>query len=358
MLAAAYVISCPLSVPTTTKKRFYLNLNQYRNAHHFTLAKAKVNFHEMMAQRVKHLPQFDTVNLIFTLYPGTEQLVDTSNVCSIVDKFFSDVLVKCKKIQDDNRKIVLSVVYRYGEIDRLNPRVDVSISPGEIAPGLVTVDLAVDQSKREKPMQITINQNEIEKAIEARIRSQIMVREGFRIDIDLKATRGPEGYQAVIDIVEEDAAPATGSRSTGVGTVASDVKAERASAPATPAPKATRPKAVTKGETSPKAKAAEPQAEPEVAEAKAEVAAEPVEPAVEPVTEPVAEAAVAPAAAVEAEPDMSAEADAAGEAAVAEEAEGQSIFSKVAGAAQADVEESPPAARPSLFGNLGAPKNS
>jgi hypothetical protein len=362
MLAAAYVISCPLSVPTTTKKRFYLNLNQYRNAHHFTLAKAKVNFHEMMAQRVKHLPQFDTVNLIFTLYPGTEQLVDTSNVCSIVDKFFSDVLVKCHKIKDDNRKIVLSVVYRYGEIDRLNPRVDVSISPGEIAPGLVAVDVAVDQPKREEPMQITINQAEIEKAIEARIRSQIMVREGFKIDIDLKATRGPEGYQAVIDIVE-DSGSAT---STGVGAVANEVKAERASAPATSAPKATRPKAVTKGETPPKAKAPEPQPEPEVAEAKAEDTVEPTEPAVEPVAEPVAEAAVTPVAAVEAEaePDMSAEADAAGEtaataaAAVAEEAEGQSIFSKVAGAAQADVEESPPAARPSLFGNLGAPKNS
>src|SRR5690349_5396357 len=180
MLAASYVISSPLSVPVTTKKRFYLNLNQYRNAHHFTLARAKVNFHEIMAPRVKSLPQFATVHLIFTLFPGSEQLVDTSNVCSIVDKFFSDVLVKCNKIKDDNRKIVLSATYRYGEIDRLNPRVEVTIVPGEFASAVAT-----EQPKGEKPMQITINQVEIEKAIEARIRSQIMVREGFRIDIDL-----------------------------------------------------------------------------------------------------------------------------------------------------------------------------
>lgn len=56
-------------------------------------------------------------------------------------------------------------------------------------------------------MQITIIQSEIETAIRNYIMSQITVREGQRIDIDLKATRGPEGYQAVIDIVP-DTSPA------------------------------------------------------------------------------------------------------------------------------------------------------
>jgi hypothetical protein len=324
MLAASYKISVPLSVPTTAKKKFYLNLNQYRNAHHFTLARAKVNFHEMMAPRVKHLPQFATVNLIFTLFPGTEQLVDTSNVCSIVDKFFSDVLVKCNKIEDDNRKIVLSVVYRYGEIDRLDPRVEVTIVPGEIAPGLVTVD----QPKREKPMQITINQAEIEQAIEARVRSQIMVQAGFKIDIDLKATRGPEGYQAVIDIVADTGASAP-SRSTGVSEVVSEVKATRASAPATPAtpaPKASRPRAVTKA-TLPET------AEPEV--------------------QPEAEAA-APA---EVEEPVAAEAGTTAEEAAPAVAEAETVAAPAEPVVEAS-DEAAPAARPSLFGNLQPPQNS
>lgn len=321
MLAASYVIACPLSVPTTAKKRFYLNLNQYRNAHHFTLAKAKVNFHEIMTQRVKHLPRFDTVHIIFTLFPATEQLVDTPNVCSIVDKFFSDVLVKCKKLEDDNRKFVLSVVYRYGEIDRLDPRVEATIIPGELAAPGVTVD-KVDQPKREKPMQITINQAEIEKAIEARIRSQIMVREGFKINIDLKATRGPEGYQAVIDIVEDGTASA-GNASTGAADIASEVKASRASAPAAPAPKSERPKAVTPKAEKPKA-VAEVQPEPEAAPAAEEpVAAE---------TGTTAEEAAPAAAEAEtvAEPETAVETPA----------------------------EPAPAARPSLFGNLNPPQNS
>lgn len=61
-------------------------------------------------------------------------------------------------------------------------------------------------------MQITLVQVEIEEAIRQYVNTQINVREGMRIDIDLKATRGAEGYQAFIDIVE-DGAPASVKRS-------------------------------------------------------------------------------------------------------------------------------------------------
>lgn len=51
-------------------------------------------------------------------------------------------------------------------------------------------------------MQITIVQAEIEQAITDFIHRQINVREGMLIQIDLKATRGDAGFQAVIDIVD------------------------------------------------------------------------------------------------------------------------------------------------------------
>lgn len=53
-------------------------------------------------------------------------------------------------------------------------------------------------------MQITIAQSEIETAIRNYILGQITVRESQRIDIDLRATRGPEGFQAFIDIRPEN----------------------------------------------------------------------------------------------------------------------------------------------------------
>ena len=55
-------------------------------------------------------------------------------------------------------------------------------------------------------MQITIVQAEIEQAITDFIHRQINVREGMLIQIDLKATRGDAGFQAVIDIVDPNTA--------------------------------------------------------------------------------------------------------------------------------------------------------
>ena len=52
-------------------------------------------------------------------------------------------------------------------------------------------------------MQITLIQSEIEQALTDYIHSQINVKEGQKITIELKATRGAEGTTAVIDIVAD-----------------------------------------------------------------------------------------------------------------------------------------------------------
>lgn len=303
MSQALHVVCVPLSVPVTKNKRFYLNLNQYRNAHHFTLSKAKVNFHEIVAPRIRHLPQFETITLIYTLFTGTEQLVDTNNVCSIVDKFFSDVLVTCKKIQDDNRKIVVGSFFQYGGVDRFDPRVEVTIIPGFVFPG----SLVEACQQEEEPMQIKIVQSEIEEAIRDFVKKKLTVNPGQRIEIDLLATRGPEGYQAVIDIVDDDqAAPAK---------AVTEAKASSTTANVAPTPKAERTTSVTKSVTKPKA---DPIQEPEQAEAET----------------------------TEAAPDAeTVEAEAQPEPEVAEAAE------------TVTAEEAPAQTRPSLFGTLAKPQN-
>lgn len=60
-------------------------------------------------------------------------------------------------------------------------------------------------------MQITIVQTEIEQAIIAHIKNQVTVKEGMAIDVSLRATRGDEGFQALINIYPESEkiAPAT-----------------------------------------------------------------------------------------------------------------------------------------------------
>lgn len=52
-------------------------------------------------------------------------------------------------------------------------------------------------------MQITLIQSEIEQAITEYIHTQINVRAGMAIEIDLAATRGQQGFTASINIVPE-----------------------------------------------------------------------------------------------------------------------------------------------------------
>lgn len=122
-------IQLPTSVPVTKTKKFFLNLNHYRNAHHFILSKAKIEFHDIVLPLLSGLPKLDAVNLTYTLFTGTKREADTANVCCIVDKFFSDTLVSAGKIDDDNYKIVKDVNFRFGGLDKNNPHVIVTIEP-------------------------------------------------------------------------------------------------------------------------------------------------------------------------------------------------------------------------------------
>ena len=89
-------------------------------------------------------------------------------------------------------------------------------------------------------MQITINQNEIETAIRRYVMGKTEISADSTIAIKLRATRGAEGYQANISIVEGGSAQAASTLDANVGNVGSDVSdnaesaaAETAESPAT-----------------------------------------------------------------------------------------------------------------------------
>ena len=124
-----WVLSLPLSIQQSKTKVFQLNLNIYRNAHYQTLNKVKVNFQEQVAPLLKNLPPLQQVSLSYELYPQSHRLCDVANICSVVDKFFSDALVNLGYIADDNYQHVLGVQYLFGSVDSKNPRVEVTINP-------------------------------------------------------------------------------------------------------------------------------------------------------------------------------------------------------------------------------------
>lgn len=174
-----------------------MNLNVYRNTHHQTLSKAKVNYAAIVKPLLASLPRnLGPVHLTYTLFPRTKAELDTANVLCIIDKFFCDCLVAEKVLPDDNHKIVLTIKFEYGHVDPTDPRAEVTLTldqPGEF-------DLTQTQSEEDDPMRITIVESEIHDAIKAHILSQISVKEGSEITIDLRATRGAEGFMADIEI--------------------------------------------------------------------------------------------------------------------------------------------------------------
>ena len=127
----------PLEVFYSKKKKFILNLNNYRNAHYRVLSIAKKTYSDDLVEMIKNLfikekwddiPRFDNpVDLEYVYYAKSNRRVDVSNPCSIIDKFTCDALVRVGILEDDSSKQIKKVIYKYGGVDKENPRCRLTI---------------------------------------------------------------------------------------------------------------------------------------------------------------------------------------------------------------------------------------
>lgn len=243
-----YQVILPTKVKKSKKKFFHLNLNQYRNAHHRTLSKVKNDFTEEVLPLVKHIPFLKKIRIEYYLFVGSRQSCDVPNVCSIVDKFFQDTLTKAGVLEDDNYKIVPEVSYHFGGYEKDNGRVEARIIP------LVNHK---ETPEKEQAVQLKITEVEIKKAVTMYVNSLGLDTTGKNVEIDLQATRGPEGYTALIDVTEGGD---------------SELASPKAKPTPTPSPAPTKEKASSESDGTPEPKG-EPQQEGE-AEASADAPAE------------------------------------------------------------------------------------
>lgn len=122
-------IELPLEVYYSKNKKFILNLNNYRNAHYRILSSAKRIYTENLIPRLKDFKSFDKpVSLKYTYYAKSNRRLDISNPCSIIDKFTCDALVKAGIIEDDSFIQVVEVFYKFGGVEKDNPRCELIIS--------------------------------------------------------------------------------------------------------------------------------------------------------------------------------------------------------------------------------------
>ena len=128
-------IILPLSVtiPRKTKadKVFILNLNVYRNTHHMTLNQAKIAWKDVVGRALAGIENvgYCQFKFVYTVYAASGRKFDLGNVLSVVQKFTDYALIEYGVIPDDNYKIIPIIVYRFGGVDKENPRVELEIYP-------------------------------------------------------------------------------------------------------------------------------------------------------------------------------------------------------------------------------------
>jgi len=123
--------SVPLFVNVSKNKKFILNLNNYRNAHHRTLGNAKNNFSEIVeGLRLynKHRGAMQTpARFHYGYFPASKRSYDRDNIRSIIDKFLGDALINCGMLADDNYKLLGNSLLYACPVDRQNPRFEVIV---------------------------------------------------------------------------------------------------------------------------------------------------------------------------------------------------------------------------------------
>jgi hypothetical protein len=145
-------VRIPTYVQVTKRNNKACNLNEYRNLHHHLLNKQKANFRDEVKSLLAPLPRMEAVWLHYTIYKPRNVRLDTMNVGSIVDKYFSDVLVEEGKIPDDNHEHVVFNSFSFGGLARMDGHAIVQI---------------IELKRKDNPMRILLDQDDIQKALDA-----------------------------------------------------------------------------------------------------------------------------------------------------------------------------------------------
>ena len=127
-----YKFISPLAVylPRVTKKgrKMILNKNNERNWHYIVNNQVKVAYKQAMEAQLKPATLLTQVMVTLTYWKPTKRRSDRSNVLCIHEKMFMDAFVEAGWIEDDNDEIVLWTHYQGGELDKDNPRVEITVT--------------------------------------------------------------------------------------------------------------------------------------------------------------------------------------------------------------------------------------
>ena len=149
-----FVLELPWTEFTNKKKsrRKSLNLNLYRNLHFQELSNQKNHFHDRMVKTLGGIPSLGSVWLHYEIHPNHRGRLDTMNVGSVEDKFFSDSLTELGIIEDDDYTHVVFNSFCFG-----------SVVSGD---AFVRVFITELEPRKQQNMRVLLDEDDIQKALE------------------------------------------------------------------------------------------------------------------------------------------------------------------------------------------------
>ena len=118
---------------TKNDKTFLVGMNWMRNAYFHQQNQVKQHYHKLIKQQLDGIdlvPIADKFTMQINIYYKNINS-DPSNISSLMEKFTLDALQELNLIVNDNSKYHYSTSWFSIEQDKLNPRVEITISPKE-----------------------------------------------------------------------------------------------------------------------------------------------------------------------------------------------------------------------------------
>ena len=107
------------------RRLYYLSLNDYRNIAYIVSNKIKQeyksDFAKFYAENRFHFDNirgFKRYKFTYFAVGNNNRRFDVSNLCCVVDKFFTDSLVAVRFIEDDDYHTLPEVTYKFGGVNK------------------------------------------------------------------------------------------------------------------------------------------------------------------------------------------------------------------------------------------------
>jgi Holliday junction resolvase RusA-like endonuclease len=123
-----YSVPIKLEAGVSKKKTYFLNLNQYKRWHFQESNQLKRLFKVAVAKDIKQLAPIEgKCKVTYTIFYPNKRKFDIDNIGTVVSKFNNDALTELNILEDDNYSVIVEIVFKFGGIDKDNPRCDVEL---------------------------------------------------------------------------------------------------------------------------------------------------------------------------------------------------------------------------------------